>query len=178
MRGILSSLLAALTLAPSLAAAEPPAFPTVVVNRAEDLFDQTVACSGSGTRFQCDAMWDQSVIIDRVSAHCSLAGGWLNAITLITSISRSGPGQIPAEKLSTTPGPGATEASAAEGGRRLLPVNAGYVYYPSPTTWVWTLLPISMSTLVPQDRLARIVVEGGEMQSAICRVAFSGRWLK
>lgn len=141
-----------------------------------EFFDQSVRCLGTESSYQCDAKWDGSVIIERVSAHCSGYGGPVWVLKVITSISSSAP-STPAVKLSASPGPGATGAAAFEGARRYLPLTSVLSLDPmEANAHVTTLVPLSMRTLVPQDRFVRLIFEG-EMTSARCVVAFSGRWL-
>jgi hypothetical protein len=171
----------------------PPTLPTIVVNKPEspvpvqgsvavtmmprenevELFDQSVQCFGIGPSYQCDAKWQGSVIIESLSAHCQGSGAMVRVLKVISSMSLSA-GFLPADKLSASPGPGATAAEAREGGRRFLPLT----WIPSldPSVIVSVLTPVPLRILVPQDRFVRVIFEG-DMGSTSCVVAFSGRWL-
>jgi len=194
MRQLISTLVAVLGLAPSVALGDFPPLQTVVTNRPDhpvpvqgtvvvadlpreqawDRFDQTVMCFGNGPSFQCDATWEGAVIIERLSAHCGASSGSVWVLKVVTSIGLSAP-VPPPDKLSVSAGPGATSASVADGARRYLALTS----LPSltPTPIVTTLPPLAMSALVPRDRIARLIFEG-DMGSANCFVAFSGRWLR
>lgn len=191
--------LAMLSLVPSIAAGEGPAFgwpptlQTVVVNppekpvpvrgsvavtvvpraRGTDLFDQTVRCVGYGPNLICDAKWEGSVLIESLSAHCQGSGGMVRMLKVITSQSPTAP-STPADKLAASPGTGATLADAFEGARRWLAL----AWLPSqdPSVTVTGITPLPMRALVPQDRFVRLVVEGDPVATS-CFVAFSGRWL-
>jgi hypothetical protein len=194
MRPVVSWLAAISMWVPSIGAGEPPAFPAVVVNgpdravpvqgsvavtdlpagKASDAFDQSVSCSGNAPSYQCDAAWNAPVLIERVSAHCTGTGGSVWVLKLISSIGAAAP-STPAERLTASAGPNATAATTFEGARRFLPLAS--IPSLNANVAVTTLVPVSMAVLVPPERFLRLTFEG-DMASASCFVAVSGRWLR
>ncbi len=194
MNHLREMIVAVVMLLPLVAVGEPPTLSTVVVNAPDQLvpvqgavsvtegprdavadrLDQSIHCIGTGASFYCDAVWEGSIIIEGVTAHCTPnLGGTVYAVSLITNQKQGMPGGVPAEKVFIYPGNNVTVANAMEGAKRTLPARpltlvVGISAYVAPTT---------VNALVPADRFLRVLFEG-DMASANCWLDLNGRWLR
>jgi hypothetical protein len=198
MRVVLAMVTAVMVVLPGIALAEPPVVQTVVVNGSDraipvqgavtvaetpldvaaTYFDKSVQCIGNGPSFQCDASFNGPVLLERVSAHCNVpvsGFGHVQTVKVVTSVTPTAP-SVPADGLKVV-GPIGGSAVAYEGGRRFLPLTDVFSANPASAMNTTASAPVSLSAVVPGDRLVRLAFEG-DMSSATCFVVLSGRWLR